>query len=72
MKGDFSYQCGSCQELLSRVSQGVCPVCGSRSVFPTGWYQLSVQERSAWFRRIRGEDRKSPSRTAQLLDEEID
>jgi hypothetical protein len=72
MKGDVSYHCGSCQELLSRVSQGVCPVCGSRAVFPIGWYQLSAQERSEWLRRIRGEHRKSPSRPAQLPDKETD
>lgn len=55
MKGEFSYQCNDCKELLPRVSQGICPVCGSQAVVPLGWYQLSTDERKDWLQRIRGQ-----------------
>jgi hypothetical protein len=58
MNTGFSYHCGSCKELIPRVSQGACPICGSQCVIPLGWYQLSVRERSDWLRRIRGQRRK--------------
>ena len=58
MQAGFSYHCSNCKELIPRVLQGACPTCGSQSVIPLGWYQLSVRERSDWLRRIRGQRRK--------------
>lgn len=54
MKVDCSYQCNDCGELLTRVTQGACPICGSRAVLPLGWFQISIRERKDWLQRIRG------------------
>jgi rRNA maturation endonuclease Nob1 len=64
MKVEFSYHCTNCKELLPRVSQGMCPICGSQAVLPMGWYQLSVRERSDWLLRIRGQRGKRKRQTA--------
>jgi rRNA maturation endonuclease Nob1 len=58
MNVEFSYHCGSCKELTPRAPRGTCPTCGSQFVIPLGWYYRSVQERSEWLRRIRGQRRK--------------
>jgi len=59
MRADFSYHCNDCEELLTHVSQGACPICGSHSVLPLGWFQISTRERKDWLQRIRGL-RRSP------------
>lgn len=58
MRTDCSYQCNDCGELLTRVIQGACPICGSHAVLPLGWFQISVRERKDWLQRIRGLRRK--------------
>jgi hypothetical protein len=58
MRTDCSYQCNDCGELLTRVTQGACSVCGSHSVLPIGWFQISIRERKDWLQRIRGLRRK--------------
>jgi hypothetical protein len=51
----LSYHCGNCDGLASRLNAGrFCPTCGSTSVVPASWYQLSVEERSEWNERIQG------------------
>ena len=59
MKGIFTYQCHDCEELVSHVPNGCCPICGSQAVVPLGWYQLSPDERGGWLDRIRGRFRHS-------------
>jgi hypothetical protein len=54
MKADCSYQCNGCGGLLTHVTQGACPICGSRAVLPLGWFQISIRERKNWLQRIRG------------------
>jgi hypothetical protein len=54
MRMDSSYQCHDCGELLTRVTQGACPICGSQAVLPLGWFQISIRERKDWLHRIRG------------------
>jgi hypothetical protein len=49
-----SYHCGNCDGLASALNRGKCPTCGSSSIVPVGWYQLSVEERSEWTERING------------------
>lgn len=68
MKAEYSYHCSNCKEMLPRVSQGACPLCGSQAVVPMGWYQLSVRERSDWLTRIRGlRHKKAPQQDAQVI-----
>ena len=55
VKTEFSYFCGNCEEQLSVVLRGSCPLCGSQAVFPVGWYKLPAGARNEWFQRIRGE-----------------
>ena len=50
----LSYHCGNCDGLASHLKQGKCPTCGSQSVVPASWYQLSVEERTEWVERIQG------------------
>lgn len=59
MRTDCSYQCNDCGEMLTRVIQGACSVCGSHAVLPLGWFQISIRERKDWLQRIRGLRRKS-------------
>lgn len=54
MKAGLSYQCQSCEELVERVPQGVCPICGSDAIVSLGWYQVSADERQDWLTRIHG------------------
>jgi len=54
MRSDFSYRCNACEELLTHVTQGACPICGSHSVLPLGWFHISTRERKDWLQRIRG------------------
>ena len=58
MRADFSYHCSDCGEILTHVTQGACPICGSHSVLPLGWFQISTRERNDWLQRIRGLRRK--------------
>jgi anaerobic ribonucleoside-triphosphate reductase len=58
MRADCSYQCNDCGELLTHVTQGACPICGSHAVLPLGWFQISIRERKDWLQRIRGLRRK--------------
>ena len=61
LKTGLSYQCQSCQELIERLPQGVCPTCSSDAVVPLGWSQVSVAERQDWLTRIHGGyKKKSP------------
>jgi hypothetical protein len=66
MKADFTYKCGDCGELLNHVTQGACSVCGSHSVLPLGWFEISIRERKDWLQRIRGQKRKASSVTAPI------
>ncbi len=59
MKGTFTYQCQDCEELVSHVTNGCCPICGSQAVLSLGWYQLSPDKRGGWLDRIRGRFRHS-------------
>lgn len=45
MKADFTYKCDDCEELLTHVTQGACSICGSYSVLPLGWFEISIRER---------------------------
>ena len=54
LKEEFSYQCQSCQELLDRLPQGICPICSSDAVVPLGWSQRSTAEHQDWLTRIYG------------------
>jgi hypothetical protein len=65
MKVGFSYRCSSCGELLTHVTQGACPVCGSQAVLPLGWFEISPRERKDWLQRIRGLRRGSQSQGGQ-------
>lgn len=55
VKTEFSYFCDNCEEQLTVVLRGSCPLCGSQAVFPVGWYKLPADARTEWFQRIRGE-----------------
>jgi hypothetical protein len=61
MRAEFSFHCGSCGELFAGVTQGACPICGSQSILPLGWFQLSIRERKDWLQRIRGLRKKTRS-----------
>lgn len=61
MRADFSYHCNDCGKLLTHVTQGACPTCGSHSVLPLGWFQISIRERQDWLQRIRGLKRTPPA-----------
>ncbi len=50
----LSYHCGNCDGVTPELNHGKCTTCGSTSVVPAGWYQLSVEERTEWLERIRG------------------
>ena len=70
MRADFSYHCNDCGELLTQVIQGACPICGSHSVLPLGWFQISIRERKDWLQRIRGLRRKHPDPNDSLRQED--
>lgn len=59
MKVGFTYKCSDCGELLTHVTQGACPICGSHSVLPLGWFEISIRERKDWLQRIRGQKKKT-------------
>jgi hypothetical protein len=69
MKADFTYKCSDCGELLTHVTQGACPVCGSHSVLPLGWFEISIRERKDWLQRIRGLRRGSQARSGRTVQE---
>ena len=54
VRGRFSYQCQSCQELLDCLPQGICSICGSDAVVSLDWSQRSEIERQDWLTRIHG------------------
>lgn len=54
LKEEFSYQCQSCQRLLSRLPKGICSICGSYAVVPLGWSQRPTAEHQEWLTRIYG------------------
>ena len=54
LREEFSYQCQSCQELLERLPQGICSICGSDAVVSLGWSQRSTAEHRDWLTRIHG------------------
>src|SRR5262249_18257254 len=58
-KVGVSYYCTSCGTRHKTLGRGICPTCGSQAVVTVGWYKRSVDERSEWFQRIRGEHRGS-------------
>ena len=58
LKEEFFYQCQSCQELLDRLPQGICSICGSDAVMPLGWSQRPATERQDWLTRIHGGHKK--------------
>jgi hypothetical protein len=66
MKADFAYRCSDCGELLTHVTQGACSVCGSHSVLPLGWFEISLRERQDWLERIHGLRKRSRLRENRL------
>lgn len=53
------YHCGNCERLVESRKLGQCAICGSTSIVPAGWYQLSMPERSEWVERIQGRRKTS-------------
>jgi hypothetical protein len=70
MKAGFTYKCGDCGELLTHVTQGACSICGSHSVLPLGWFEISIRERKDWLQRIRGLRRGPRARSGRTFQED--
>lgn len=65
MKISHAYLCYSCHEILEKAPHGKCKVCSSDAVYPLGWLERADEERTKWFRLIKG--KKSFAENGRLV-----